>query len=149
MRPATRPDGVPIFDVARALALYPAVPPDLVQGLGRFFNLRIRTGAFLHAVLCNDLQESVVRAAPESLAALPHLVKLLFDYAPPYGWGTDAAVGGWLKGRTEAAPMGSGERSWPITADGRPAPDYFCSGAPTVEACTDAHRCLRDPVCNE
>lgn len=164
MRPATRPDAVPIFDVGRALALHPTIPPDLVHGLGRYFNLRIQAGAFLHAVLRNDLQEAVLHAAPESIVALPRLVRLLLNDAPAYGWGTDDAVRVWLKGRALAAPpawnrggrhadppapLDDERRPWPTTADGRRAPDYFCIGVPTVEACADAQRCLRKPVCSE
>jgi hypothetical protein len=139
------------FDVTFAHAAYPAVPRELLEGLGRYFNLRIEPGRFLRAVLSNDLAVAVTHAAPESLSALPQLVRLLLNDAPAYAWGKQDVVLAWCESRTRPpSPAGNiPAREWPTTADGQRAPDYFCMGAPTVEACVEAQRCPRNPVCNE
>lgn len=156
MRPATRPDGAPVFDLARAIALYPDIPRELLEGLGRYFNLRIQPGQFLHEVLRNDLAQAVLHAGPESIACLRRLVVLLVNDAPAFGWGSEKAVQAWLKGHERSSDIDLGrlheelrEAAWPRATDGRHAPDYFCIGAPTVDACVEAKRCPRDPVCNE
>lgn len=139
------------FDLALAITIYPAIPRELLEGIARYFNLRIKPGAFLRAVLSNNLSDAVTRASAESLAALPQLVRLLLNDAPAYAWGSTDVVLAWCDSRRQKPSPASAipARQWPTTADGQRAPDFFCMGSPTVEDCVRAGRCPRNPVCNE
>lgn len=71
------------------------VPLHLRAGLMRYFVDRILPGGFLQAVLCNDLEQTVSRAAPGAVATLPALVAFLMATAPADAWGSRDAVLAW------------------------------------------------------
>jgi hypothetical protein len=77
----------------------------LAAGLERYINQRIPTGAFLRAVLENDLAEAIGRAASPSMIALPELLAFLQTEAPRGCWGSKAAVAAWLGERSPEDPF--------------------------------------------
>jgi hypothetical protein len=83
--------------VQRIVGALPAsgIPEHLRGGLVRYFADGILPGSFLQAVLCNDLQEAVTRAAPGSLSALLPLIIFLNNEAPSAAWGSRSQVLAW------------------------------------------------------
>lgn len=74
-----------------------AIPTHLRAGLQRYLLHGVRPGSFLCAVLTNDLRDAVLRAAdPETLAAIPQIVKLLVHDAPGTASGSPAIVDAWI-----------------------------------------------------
>ena len=72
------------------------MPHHLHGGLVRYFSDGILPGGFLQAVLCNDLREAVLRAAPDITAAsLFAIIVYLNTFAPAQAWGSRAAVLAW------------------------------------------------------
>jgi hypothetical protein len=71
------------------------VPMHLRDGLVRYFSDGILPGSFLQAVLCNDLAQAILRAAPNGLSALPPLILFLQHYAPASAWGSRDLVLAW------------------------------------------------------
>lgn len=90
-----------------------AIPAHLRGGLDRYIVERIRPGAFLTAILTNDLAGTVARMNPPlSLVEIRHVLEALHNYAPGTCYGDPEKVADWLmKGekRTEA-PATGGER---------------------------------------
>jgi hypothetical protein len=72
-----------------------AVPHHLRDGLVRYFSEGILPGVFLQAVLCNDLAQTVQRAADHVLVALPALVDFLRWTVPARAWGSREKVRAW------------------------------------------------------
>lgn len=83
-----------------------AIPTRLFDSLQRYVAGHVVTGGFLRAVLENDLAGAVLRADPESLDALPIIVRWLHDEAPGPCWGSVEAVAKWLaRGAIEQAVL--------------------------------------------
>lgn len=83
-----------VLDVIAGL-MEAGVPEHLRGGLVRYFSDGILPGSFLQAVLCNDLEQAVRRAAPGAVGALPSLVGVLNTCAPRASYGSRAAVLAW------------------------------------------------------
>jgi hypothetical protein len=73
-----------------------AVPAHLLPGLRAFGLDHVRPGAFLMAVLVNDLQGAIARADPESLAAMRGITQYVYGVLPCHSWGSEAKVASWL-----------------------------------------------------
>jgi hypothetical protein len=71
------------------------IPDHLRDGLLRYFADGILPGSFLQAVLCNDLQQAIRRAAPGAILAIPELLTFLTAHAPAGSWGSREAVLAW------------------------------------------------------
>ncbi|MFN3650046.1 MAG: hypothetical protein ACK47B_10750 [Armatimonadota bacterium] len=93
------------------------IPARLIESLEAYITERRPTGSFLRAVLHNDLRESVGRADPQSLAALPHLVSLLYTQAPAPCWGSPEAVEAWLAGGEEVSTLHETSAAWEQVQD--------------------------------
>lgn len=72
------------------------VPVHLREGLRRYVDERVAPGAFLRAVLENDLKEAVSRGDTASMEGLTSMVGYLFNQAPESCWGSKEAVKKWL-----------------------------------------------------
>jgi len=73
------------------------IPDQLWRALKLYAEEGIPTGHFLHAVLTNNLVESLGRADEESRSALGAIVQLLYNFAPGDCWGSCALVTAWLQ----------------------------------------------------
>ena len=60
-----------------------------------------RTGQFVHALLSNDLKETVSRH--DGRSNLRGLVKWLYNYAPSSCWGSEENVQNWLRRKKDNA----------------------------------------------
>ena len=73
------------------------IPANLTASLERYVRHGIKPGAFLRAVLSNDLHAAVRSADPDSLAALPELVRYVYrDMTPTRCYGIPEAVQRWV-----------------------------------------------------
>jgi hypothetical protein len=68
------------------------IPQATLDSLDRYVNHKLMPGSFLTAVLSNDLFGAVGRADSENLAALPDLVKYIYNNVPSAAWGNRDAV---------------------------------------------------------
>lgn len=71
------------------------VRQHLWDGLIHYIVHGLLPGGFLQAVFCKDLLETVRRADPADLLALPRLITFLEYYAPAECWGSHAKVLAW------------------------------------------------------
>lgn len=83
------------------LAIYD-VPNHLREGLVEYLRARRPTGAFLRAVLSNDLKDAALRADEINETRLVAIVRFLVSCAPATSWGSPAAVTAWL---ADASPV--------------------------------------------
>lgn len=60
--------------------------------LQRYVEQGLFPGGFLTAVLCNDLFGAVARADESNLAALPEIVKFVYNQVPADAWGSAEAM---------------------------------------------------------
>lgn len=72
------------------------IPANMVDGLDKYINLGVRQGSFLHAVLCNDLKQTVMCADHINIANLPAYVNFLYNHAPLNCWGSPEIVERWI-----------------------------------------------------
>ena len=70
------------------------IPPAVRAALGHAEHGR-ETGGFVRAVLCNDLSAAVAHADSESLAALPEIVRYVYNDLPSKCWGSQDKVAAW------------------------------------------------------
>ena len=82
-----------------AQRMFRTVPEEIIDGLYRYVERRIPTGAFLKAVLENDLLKAVQHAHPVSLANIREIVLLVSTVAPDACWGSKEIVTNWLAKR--------------------------------------------------
>ena len=68
------------------------IPERTIASLDRYVNHKILPGAFLTAVLSNDLFQAVGRADRENLAALPEIVQYIYNELPGLAHGSEKAV---------------------------------------------------------
>ena len=68
------------------------IPPITMGALLRYVNKGYMPGDFLTAVLTNDLFGAVGRADVDNIAALPEIVKFVYNEVPGNAWGSIQAV---------------------------------------------------------
>lgn len=72
------------------------VPAHLHGGLLDYLTARHPPGAFLTAVLANNLREAIRRADPESRALIAEIVTFLWWFAPADSWGSVETMAAWV-----------------------------------------------------
>ena len=75
------------------------IPAHTKAALDRYVNDRILPGGFLIAVLSNDLVGAVGKADKENLAALPEIVRYIYNEIPSSSWGTRDIIWKWVEGK--------------------------------------------------
>lgn len=75
--------------------LEPQLPIHMETPMRRYIKEHIIPGAFLEAVLCNDLKMAVARADHVNRARLSEIVMWLIHKAPVEAWGSKKAYYKW------------------------------------------------------
>lgn len=73
-----------------------AVPVLVKASMDAYVNQKMLPGSFLMAVLCNDLTKSVGYADSTNLAALPDIVRYVYNELPGNCWGNEDKVYKWV-----------------------------------------------------
>lgn len=73
------------------------IPDGMAPGLLRYIRYGIEPGAFLSAVLCNDLRGACERADSQNIKMLPAYVSYLYNEAPSLCWGSEEKFRSWIK----------------------------------------------------
>ena len=68
------------------------IPAHTKAALDRYVNHKILPGGFLMKVLSNDLFGAVAQADSENAAALPEIVKYIYNQLPANAWGSQDLV---------------------------------------------------------
>jgi hypothetical protein len=68
------------------------IPAHTKAALDRYVNHKILPGGFLMKVLSNDLFGAVGQADSENAAALPEIVKYIYNHLPANAWGSQDLV---------------------------------------------------------
>lgn len=77
---------------------YDTVPVGyMADGLRRYIEHGYEPGGFMRAVLCNDLQEAVLRADGINVSKLPHWVIWVRDNLPGGCKGSYEAYNAWVE----------------------------------------------------
>ncbi len=83
----------------RHVALDSGIPEHMVDSIAEWIETAMihpaLMGAFLRAVLVNDLHNAVVTADPANLAALPDWVRFLYNEAPSACYGSAEKLLAW------------------------------------------------------
>jgi len=75
------------------------IPDHTKAALDRYVEHKILPGGFLMAVLSNDLFGAVGRADSQNLAALPDIVKYVYNEMPSASWGSQDQIYKWVEDR--------------------------------------------------
>jgi hypothetical protein len=78
------------------------IPEYTMNALNLYVEHGIVPGSFLCAVLENNLVRAVGRADRENLAALPDIVKYIYNELPSTCWGSPARVNEYLESKMTA-----------------------------------------------
>lgn len=78
---------------------------DLIETLQRYVNDGVPVGNFLHAVLCNDLQASFIRADEWNRANMFLIVSYCWNHLPDLCWGSPEKVRAWLDFKRQQKEM--------------------------------------------
>jgi len=73
------------------------IPEHTRAALDRYINHKYLPGSFLMAVLINDLYGAVGHADSENLAALPDIVRYIYNELPGNSWGSRERVWEFVK----------------------------------------------------
>jgi len=73
------------------------IPVHTKAALDRYIEHKMLPGGFLIAVLSNDLFGAVGRADRENLAALPDIVKYIYNELPAGSWGSNDIIWRWVE----------------------------------------------------
>lgn len=84
-----RPVELPITAVER-------IPPDLRLSLDLYATAGVMPGAFLFAVLSNELIPAFSRADPDAMVALPAIATYVDCHLPAGSWGSRDLVRAWI-----------------------------------------------------
>lgn len=96
------------------MRLTPFLPDSLKRGLNDYLNHGSDPGAFLQAVLTNDLKRACETASTDNLKALPQIVSYFYNNIPSMAWGSYERVQDWMVERQLiAAQMEIASRSQP------------------------------------
>ncbi len=68
------------------------IPAHTKAALDRYVNHKILPGGFLMKVLSNDLFGAVGQADSENAAALPDIVRYIYNQLPANAWGSQELV---------------------------------------------------------
>lgn len=77
---------------------YDTVPSHTKEALARYVEHRLEPGGFLQSVLTNDLIGSVARADTWNKAALPDIVRFVYNRCPAGCHGSRENYEDWLRG---------------------------------------------------
>lgn len=75
------------------------IPPGTLDNIKAYVEKRRSPSNSLRAILYNDLTGAILYADSDNLAAMRHIVALLFHHCPYGCWGTKKRVQEWLAGR--------------------------------------------------
>lgn len=64
------------------------IPSEMMEGIRQYIDNGVRPGAFLEAVITNDLRRAVEMADDENMHNLPAFVAYFYQHAPSACWGT-------------------------------------------------------------
>ena len=79
---------------------YGDAPVKVLAAIHRWVEYRDYPGGFVTRMLCNDLSGTLKAADPQSLAALPTLLRYLHNEVPALCWGSEEKVTAWNHGPT-------------------------------------------------
>jgi hypothetical protein len=77
---------------------YGDAPVAVLAAINRWVQYRDYPGSFTTRLLCNDLVGTMRAADPQSLAALPILLRYLHNEVPALCWGSEEKVTAWRNG---------------------------------------------------
>ncbi len=72
------------------------IPDRMMAAIERYTTGRVKPGAFLCAVICNNLREACAQADDENLANLPAFIGYFYNEAPSQCWGSAEKMAAWL-----------------------------------------------------
>ena len=84
------------------------IPDYTKEALDRYVSHGIMPGGFLVKVLSNDLFGAVGQADSENLAALPEIVKYIYNRMPSSSWGSRDHVVNFIRDLADRAVRESG-----------------------------------------
>ena len=73
------------------------IPKYTLDSLTRYVEHGIPPGSFLCAVLENNLFSAINRADRDNLAALPEIVKYIYNELPSFCWGNSKSVSDYIE----------------------------------------------------
>ena len=73
------------------------IPKYTLDSLTRYVEHGIPPGSFLCAVLENNLFSAINRADRDNLAALPEIVKYIYNELPSFCWGNAKSVSDYIE----------------------------------------------------
>lgn len=76
---------------------FPTIPQRTIDTIDNYVLHGLEPGGFVTAVLCNDLAGAVGTADRENLAALPDIVKYVYNECPSDCWGNQNKVNAYFK----------------------------------------------------
>ena len=76
---------------------YEKLPERLRAGVQRYVEEGYVPGDFLFAVITNNLMMAVGRADSDMIKVLPEIVSWFYSYPPSPCWGSEKALGSWVK----------------------------------------------------
>jgi hypothetical protein len=82
------------------------IPPAIKAAIDAWATEAKPAGAFVSAVLRNDLRTAVATAEPASLAALGEIVRYVYHHCPGICWGSTRAVSEWPKAHADLVARG-------------------------------------------
>tara|TARA_R110000824_G_scaffold401717_1_gene614102 strand:+ start:2402 stop:2767 length:366 start_codon:yes stop_codon:yes gene_type:complete len=74
---------------------YHDVPASVLAAIDRWVQYRDYPGSFVTRLLCNDLVGTIRAADPQSLAALPAILRYVHNEVPTLAWGGVAKFTSW------------------------------------------------------
>ena len=76
---------------------YSTVPVSYMAGaMQRYVEQGIEPGGFMSAMLCNDLEATVMRADGMNVVHIPHWVAWMSEHLPPACWGPYQRYEDWM-----------------------------------------------------
>ena len=75
---------------------YNKIPQRTIDAINRYVNQKIETGAFLRAVLTNDLEKTILYADGENINVIPEIVSYIRNNIPYLSYGSEEIVNKWL-----------------------------------------------------
>jgi hypothetical protein len=76
---------------------YVAIPGHTQSAMESYVERKLYPGSFLTAVLSNNLVNAVSKADSSNLAALPLIVKFMYNRMPAACWGSEEKIHNWCE----------------------------------------------------